>query len=419
MDRLATVLLIVAIVLAFCVSPMALSAAGIEYGRSVGPAWQKLHPATYIGVLAFAANTLAQRRPLEHLQTLACKFPGVAYFIVMWTLLMVYGVAVQKAPLSSLLEPYVVAIVALVMFDDLRPWAREFLRRFIHVALSANALLGVFEYATHLRLIPYVISGVPVVGDMRATATLGHPLLNAATTGAYLLCLLMGGDPRLTSGKRVALVVVSIAGLVAFGGRTAIVASSLVAGVLAIRELASILLGRRFSLSHLIAALLVVPIASSVIIVGTSAGVFDALLNRFVDDNGSAGTRVVVWRLFEMFDFSAILLGPTLEQLNAALKILGLDIGIENTWLALIFQYGLLMSGFFVVGLLGLFWEFWRRTRRGGTLMFVFFIIIISSAIGLASKTMIFVQFSILLLSLFADDVDVPPTSPRRLHNAH
>jgi O-antigen ligase len=96
------------------------------------------------------------------------------------------------------------------------------------------------------------------------------------------------------------------------------------------------------------------------------------------------------------------------------LKRLGLEIGIENTWLALVFQYGLLMTIVFVIGLFLLFWEFWRRTREGGALLFLYFLIIISSAMGLAAKTMIFAQFAILLLFLFAKDPDAEP-SPLRL----
>jgi hypothetical protein len=68
------------------------------------------------------------------------------------------------------------------------------------------------------------------------------------------------------------------------------------------------------------------------------------------------------------------------------------------------------MEAFFVVALFALFFEFWRRSRPGVTLLFAYFIAIISSAIGLAAKTLIFAQFSVLLLVLFArDDQPAPP----------
>ena len=399
-------LLVAAILINFSVSSMALSALGIPYDWTDGSAFAKLHPSTYLSAVALAAYLMGQLRAGASLRGLAICFPGAAYFACFWMLLAIYGVVVQKTPLTSIIEPYLLAISALLMIDKLDPALQSFVRAFLHALIAVNALVGVFEYLTHLRLIPYVISGTPVIGDPRATAIIGHPLLNAATTGAYILCLLMGADARLSTGSRWALILVASAGMVAFGGRTAIVASLLVAGVLALHGLTLVLMGQRFSLGRLIMALLAAQIAIAGAVGAASRGLFDALAMRFIDDNGSAESRVIVWRLFDMFETRDLLLGPRQDQLAAALKHLGLMIGIENTWLALAFQYGELMTLFFAIGLFLLFWEFWRRTRSGGTLLFIYFLIVISSAVGLASKTMIFAQFAVLLLFLFERNAD-------------
>lgn len=398
---LASSLLIAAVIADFVISAMALTYAGLGYDSPDGAAWHKFHPATYLAMLAFAAAVLFQPRPINYLRNCCIKFPGAAYFIVMWLLLTAYGVLVQKMPLTSLVEPYLLALVTLFMVDDLSSRSREFVRIFLHTVLFANAVAGVIELTTQTRLFPYVISGVPVIGDPRSTALLGHPLANAATTGVYLLCLFLGGDPKVTPIWRTIMMVVAILGLIAFGGRTAIIASGLVIAAKLAFDFVLILLGARLTLKGVLGAALVAPVVLASVVGAAYAGLFDALIDRFIDDNGSAQARVIVLQLFDIFDFNDLLLGPPPDLVNSALKSFGIEIGIESTWLALIFQYGLLMTGFFVAGLFCLFWEFWRRSRSGASLLFLYLLFIISSATGLASKTMVFAQFAILILFLF------------------
>jgi hypothetical protein len=400
-DGLASGLLVAAVIADFGISSMALTYAGLGYDSPGGAAWQKFHPATYLAMLAFVAAILSQPRPIGYLQNCCIRFPGAAYFIMMWLLLTAYGVLVQKMPLTSLVEPYLLALVALFMVDDLSSRSREFLRVFLHTILLANAVVGVIELTTQTRLFPYVISGVPVIGDTRSTALLGHPLANAATTGVYLLCLYLGGDRKVTPIWRTIMMAVAILGLIAFGGRTAIIASGLIIAAKLVLDLVLIVLGARLTLKGVLGAALVAPVVLVGVIGAAYAGLFDSLIDRFVDDNGSAQARVIVLQLFDIFDFNDLLLGPPPDLINSALKSFGIEIGIESTWLALIFQYGLLMTGFFVAGLFCLFWEFWRRSRSGASLLFLYFLFIISSATGLASKTMVFAQFAILLLFLF------------------
>ena len=401
---LATWLLTAAIIVSFCASSMALTAAGLKYDAADGAAWQKLHPATYLAALAMIVNALGQAHPLRYVRALLVKFPGAAYFIAMWMSLTLYGVLVQQAPLTSLIEPYIVALAALFMVDDLAPPSRDFLRKSLHVIVLANALVGIFEFATQTRLFPYVISGELVIGDSRSTAILGHPLLNASTTGAYALCLFLGGDPKVTPVWRVAFIALSLLGLIAFGGRTAIMATSLIIGAKFLWSFALFLLGARVELKRMVIAMLISPLLVIGAVGAAYAGMFDTLIARFIDDNGSGKARVIVLQLFDVFDFGDLLLGPRPDLLVSTLNSFGIEIGIENNWLALMFNYGIWMAGFFIIGLFVLFWEYWRRSRSGASLLFAYFLIIISAMIGLASKTMIFVQFSILLLFIFAPD---------------
>lgn len=409
--RWAARLLILSVVLLFTASPMALALIGVKYDLPEGPFWQKLHPCTIMAMLAFFVDIVGRSHPFRRIAAIVIGFPAAMYFIAMWMLLIAHGLINQQAQLTALIEPYALSLVALFMIDEIEEKDRNFIRLFLHTAILINAFVGIVEYVTHQRLFPYVIGGVEVEGDYRSTALLGHPLLNASTTGAYILCLVMGGDPRLPAMFRVFALLLAGFGMIAFGGRTAIAAASVVIALLALRKFAAILLGARVDLRHALAALIVTPLLLGAVAGAAQAGAFDAFVARYVDDNGSGEARMIALQLFDMFDLGDLLVGPRPDLVNSDLKFLGIEIGIENTWLALLFQNGAWMTFFFCLGLFALFFEFWRRGRPGVTLLFFYFITVISSAIGLAAKTLIFAQFSTLLLVLFAREKENAPSN--------
>ncbi|HXY59707.1 MAG TPA: VpsF family polysaccharide biosynthesis protein [Methylocystis sp.] len=392
-----------AVVACFAVSPMALGFFGITYDSAGGAAWQKLHPATYLIALAITLGLLGRDNRVAYLRKVLAKLPGVAFFVAIWILLTVYAALVRHSPITSLLETFLIAVTALVMYDELPQRVQSGLRLFLHVFLSVNALVGLGEHLTHMRVFPYVIGGEEVTGDHRSTALMGHPLQNAATSAAYLLCLFLGGDAALAPMTRLALILVQIIGLACFGGRTAIVASALIIGANLLKDFVFVLLGARFDMRRVLALTIGAPLVLAAVFYVALAGTFDDTAARFIEDNGSAEARVIMWRLFDSFALPDLLIGPDPEAVNTRLVDLGIGIGIENTWISLIFQYGVLMTLFFVAGLLALFWEFWRRSREGAFQLFLFFLALISSAIGLAAKTMIFNHFALLLLLVFSE----------------
>lgn len=396
--RATTILLSLSVMCVFLLSPMMLSLLGVAYDTVGGAAWQKIHPASYFATLALAANFLARRRLVPRLAGFVANYPGALLFAAMWAAMFVYAAAVQHTPVTALIDTFLVAFAVLILYDDLTPGGREFLRVFLHGVMFANASIGIVEFVAHVRLTPFVAAGMAVPDDYRSTALLGQPLTNAGTTGAYILCLLLGGDRRLSAMARGALLVPQVLAMPAFGGRTAIIMTGAIATMLLARVLAGVMLGRRFDIRVAIAALLGAPLLGLAGVAAIYGGALDNLITRFVDDKGSAKARLLMFRLFDEFPLEDQLFGPRPEQLQSTLTKLGIEIGIENTWLSLMFQYGALMEACFVIGLVGLCFEFWRRSRRGAWMLFVYFIVIVTSATGLASKTLQFCQFSILLL---------------------
>ena len=204
----------------------------------------------------------------------------------------------------------------------------------------------------------------PVLHDYRSTALFGHPLVNAGTTAAYVLMLFFGGDPSGRPFLKAALMGVQLVALVAFGGRTAIVLSGCPA-----RDRVASHARRRRQRSPLRSAhrdlcscsgrrRLSPPLSPP-----RRADLFANLVDRFEHDSGSTQARIVMLDLFNSFSLEDLLLGPNPERLASLQSTLGIEYGIENSWLGLVFQYGAIITVFFVLGLLALLGDFVRRTR--------------------------------------------------------
>lgn len=390
-----------AMITAFVISSMALTQFGVMYDGPGGNFLQKLHPATYLSLAALIVDAASRPDPFGYVADLPARFPGAAFFVVNWILIIAYAALFQHAPVAPLIDSFFCALAALVLYDDLDEDERRWLRLMLHGVMLANACLGIAEFAGHFRLTPYVAGGRLIVGDYRSTALFGHPLLNAGSTGLYALMLFFGGDRALKAPVRAALFFIQCAALIAFGGRTALVLTGAVVGVGSLRAIADFLRGRPFDMRLAIAAALAAPLVAAALATIWFTGGLDPLLERFVNDYGSAETRVVVFELFDAFPPQDILLGPDAERLTSLLSTLGIEYGIENPWLGLIFQYGALMTLVFLFGFFALVHELWRRSKSYGAVMVIIFLVQASSSASLSVKSFAFNQFAILLLVVF------------------
>ncbi|MDE2364039.1 MAG: VpsF family polysaccharide biosynthesis protein [Hyphomicrobiales bacterium] len=397
--------LVVALVLSmtlvgFCVSAMTLTALGIAYDAPGGNALHKLHPATFIAALAFLARVTTDPQPLAYLAGLPSRFPGVAFFCVMWTMTIAYAVLEQSAPIMPLFDTFFFGMVFLVLFDEFDDEARGRLRILVHAVMIANAALGIIEFATHWRLTPFVTGGAAIEHDYRSTALFGHPLLNAATTAAYIVALVYradkGANPLLFAG------VIALQGvaMVAFGGRTAIVLTLALVGFHALRRLVGIARGGRFDMRAAGLALTAAPVVLALAALAYRAGYLDEIVSRFTNDKGSTQARVVLYDLFDYFSIEDLLFGPDPQQLATAQNTLGIEYGVENSWIGFLFQYGALMTGAFVAGFLALYLEIWRRAAAGRLALTLMFFVEVTSAAAISVKSFEFNHFVVIVLAL-------------------
>ncbi|MBV8474389.1 MAG: VpsF family polysaccharide biosynthesis protein, partial [Hyphomicrobiales bacterium] len=239
--RLAVALTFAAVATSFVFSSMALAALGVPYDAPGGNLLQKVHPATYVSLAALVAAFAARRDSLSAIADLPRRSPGAAVFVVNWVLIVVYAQAFQHIPAAPLIDSFSSALAVLVLYEDLAERERARLRVLLHAIMLANACLGLAEFAGHFRLTPFVAGGRLIVEDYRSTALLGHPLLNAGSTSIYALMLFFGADRALKSPLRVALLLVQLAALVAFGGRTALVLTLVTLALGSLRPIADVL----------------------------------------------------------------------------------------------------------------------------------------------------------------------------------
>ena len=416
LERAAGALTLLTVLAAFGLSAMTLSALGVKYDQAGGNFLTKLHPATWIGSLAFAANVMWRPDRFAYLAALPRRFPGVAYFVTMWVVMIVFASLAQHAPVTPLIDTFFCAVVFMILYTDADDGTRATVRIALHAFLFVNACIGIGEFVSHKRLTPFVTGGKEILHDIRSTALMGHPLVNAATSAGYILMMFFGGDRAIGWGLRVVLILVQAAALVCFGGRTAMVVCGVLIGLGAIRPVGELFSGRRFDIRMAVLADVALPLAAAAIVAAIQSGRLDGILERFVDDKGSAQARVVMFQLFDHFSLEELLLGPDPQRLATLQNTFGIEYGIENSWLGFVFQYGLLASLFFISGFLTLLWELWRRSKPAAVMLVLFLLVQVSSAAGISVKSFMFNQFAIMMLSIFGAPrpSEFAAESPRR-----
>ena len=317
---------------------------GYNYDGLMGGPLTKIHPFTYFIFAALLGRALQSGSPVAYVEARIAARPAAAWLLTM-TMLLVAATLLRSGPgMAGLVDTFGgPAVFALLLDDfdeaDLRPLARA-----LHVVMTVNALMGLGEFAGHTLVFPYRLDGVAHLEDTRSTALQGHPLINAALTGVYVLSLL-GGAKDLKPWLRAGLILLQLAALVVFGGRTAIVVTLALAPLFALYNSFATLRRGRVSLLTAAALCAAVPLLALGVIVALDSGLADALLLRFVDDNGSAATRVIMFDMLQPFTLRELIVGPDIEQVESLRRHFGLEQGVENPFIRMtLYQGGLLMA---------------------------------------------------------------------------
>ncbi len=333
---------------------------GYNYDGLTGSPLTKIHPFTYFVFAALAWRALESGQPFGFFRLKLSQRPAAVCLLALAGLLVVVTLLRAGPGMAGFIDTFGGPAAFALLIDDFDEADLKPLRLALHVVMTINALMALYEFAAHSLIFPYRLDGVAHLEDTRSSALQGHPLTNAALTGVYVVSL-MAGARTLAPWLRAGLILLQFAALVVFGGRTAIVVALALTPMFVIYYLFATLRRGRVSLVAAALAAAALPMLGLLVIGVLASGLADPLLMRFVDDNGSAATRVIMFDMLRPFSLQELLVGPDIEQVESLRRHFGLEQGVENPFIRMIlYQGGFLMAAVFV----SLVW-FFRELLRG------------------------------------------------------
>lgn len=397
-------LMIMGVIALFTLSSFALEYFGIPYASLGGSILSKIHPASYLFCMALVLAVVANRNPIVYTLDLLLRYWG-STFLLAACLLLWYFISRYKPgyTASFLVDALICAGVITLVFADAGERARLAAARAVHVIMVINCLLSIVEGNTGWRLFPFVSDGVDQTWEYRATALLGHPLIGALVTGVYAVILMTVRDVRgLSERWRWPIAVLCMAAMPFIGSRTSFVIVYATAACVTVPGLLRFLNGEPVSVRKVLAILILVPLVVGVLLALFQTGVFDNFINRFLHDQSSAESRVQLFDLFKNFGLSDMLVGESYADLVTNIRLNSVTSTIENSWAALVLNYGLVMSAVLWVGVAGWFADMLRVGGRNAILPLVYVFLVISTTVGISGKTGMLTLPAILILALTA-----------------
>jgi hypothetical protein len=317
---------------------------GYNYDGLMGSPLTKIHPFTYLIFAALGWRVLQSRDPVGYIGAALTRRPAAVWLLFLALALVVIAISRQAPGMAGFVDTFGGAAVFALLIDEFDEADLAPLRLALHVVMTVNALMALFEFASHHLIFPYRLDGVQHLEDMRSTALQGHPLINASVTALYILSLMCGAK-SLKPWLRAILIPLQFAALVVFGGRTAIVVSLALTPLIGVYSGFAALRRGRVSLIGAAAVVGAAPLAALAVMGALASGLADPLLNRFADDSGSAATRVIMFDMLRPFSLWQLIVGPDIQEVESLRRHFGLEQGIENPFIHMIFyQGGLIMA---------------------------------------------------------------------------
>ena len=398
-SRVLSALVTLIVLLLFTVSGGMLWELGLNYDGITGAPASKIHPATYATVVAFALFVLARRNPASLVPKLASQRPGSVVFFFAAISVLAFIVIDRRPGPAGTVDTFILPILLTWIFAEQNARSMRSLELMLHLLLTFNALLTLYEFIAGTQLFPYRFEGELLI-DYRPGGLIGHPLTNSVVTGTYIASLLSGGA-RLGQLLRPPLIVLQWTALAAAGGRTALILITALIGFQVPRFVLELATGRRLSLLGWAACTIMPVIIGAGIVALHTAGFFDPLVDRFKDDTGSAQTRVQMFDMFSHLGLRDLLLSPDVALIESLRPVQGLEQGIENPVIRLVLYQGIAATAALVLGFILFVREVIRPLRHGCGLPLTFFLAVIMSFESLSSKSLLLAQFLVIVLVMF------------------
>lgn len=394
--RAAFTIALFAVILSLALSGNTLEVLGIDYSSPGGNPLVKLLPSTYLVTIAAGMILFLQRPAGIGVVRLFREKPALAGFLALMTFCTFYSIlVVGMTGAATYIESFISAGLLAIAIEGGTDRQKRTLAWWIVGFIVLSILLSIYESITQTHIIPPIYGDevdttkqIQDIEDFRGAGLFGHPLTAALTTSmATFMLLRMRMNPLLKG----ALFTFFIVGLLNFGGRAALGVTVVFIVVAAFVALVRGVVRRDLSLSFvgtILAALLVLP--PLVILLLTSTDIGSRLVaHMYLDD--SADVRSMQWMVLKYLNMNDVLFGVNMARLASLKYQIGLggaQTDIENFWLLIFLNLGIVGFAVFLIGL-GLLIAHLGRTTKGplGWMLLVSAIIIDSTSNSLGRKS--------------------------------
>ena len=400
MRPLPSILFVIAIASFYTVSGGMLWLVGYNYDGLTGSPFTKIHPGTYLSVLAFCMAAVERGNPVAFAAETARRQPASLFLLFAATVVFVHIVSRAGPGMAGTIDAFMLPPLVVMLYAQSGETTRRRIEIVIHVAMVLNAALALVEFATKQLYFPFRLDGADYVTDTRSSALQGHPLGNATITCVYILALMSGGG-RMPVLMRSAVVVLQLMAMVAFGGRSALVTTIILGGTQGCIALHRILRSGRVPLLGMAVAVLVATITPLVLLGLVAGGFFDAILVRFSNDGGSANARVEMLELVRRIPFRDLMVGPDAAYVESERRIFGLALGIENPIVRSVLYQGAIVTGMLMVALGLFFRELTRDARCSMAMPLLAFLIVINTFESISGKSVMLANTALMLIVLY------------------
>jgi hypothetical protein len=392
-----------AVILATLLLPGSLlSYFGLYSMEAGGNPLTKLHPATYLSFLAAWFALYGGKRNDGGMIRLFRDQPALAWAGALMLFCMAYSVyCIGVSGVAVYIDTFLAAVLTAIAFNVASDRQRRIAGYIMVTIVVLDVLLAVYEVRVGDHLLPQgeldtieqamatqyeAVSGD--ASDFRGFAFWTHPLTGAFAT-ALVTFMVLGMGMRWR--RIVVLLGIFVIGLLAYGGRGALVTTILMLTAAALFQLASGLATRRINVGFLgafIASVFVLP--ALFILLVSATGIGDRIMTHlYLDD--SAEVRIVQWRVLSHLDLHEVLLGVPLDRvakLKEQVGLTGIGADIENPWLLTFLGLGIVGFPFFVASLFLFLWHLGQRANTPvGWLIIMATLLICSTSNSLGRKT--------------------------------
>lgn len=384
-----------AVVAHFLVSVNLMYMLGIDYNAPGGNIFVKLHPGTFFA-LAGAMLVLLGGRHADGLRRLYAERPLLATFMTLMPILAVYSViSVGFSGVAVYVESYIAPGLLLIALTASTPKQRRVLAYVVLGFALLNVAISVGESLNQAHMIPMQIGDADMeklqaaadADEFRGAALYDHPLTGAMVTAMALFLLLGMRLPGLIAAACFAVLVI---GLLAFGGRAALGMTVVMLALSTAVTLARGLVTRRLSpgfIAAVVAGLLFLPPLLIFIVTSTDIGA-RIITHLYYDD--SAKVRHVQWEVLDRIDVRDLMFGVSPDRLMQLKAEIGLDAAttdIENFWLLMFLNLGVIGFAVFLVAFAAFLFHLGRSTKHPlGWVILLLMITVASTSNSLGRK---------------------------------